>query len=75
MFSRFEKDCDVLVRWDTDTRMYHIYIRNTPDSLPYDSETIELFSSQGVAYFLKMLDKMGYLIPYYLYDLLQEAYP
>jgi len=75
MFSRFEKDCDVLVRWDADTRMYHIYIRNTPDSLPYDCETIEVFTSQGVIYFLKVLDGMGYQIPEYLYDLLQEAYP
>lgn len=75
MYSKFEPDCDVLVRWDIDTRMYHIYIRNTPDSLPYDCETIELFSSQGVVYFLKVLDKMGYLIPDYLYESLQEAYP
>ena len=75
MFSRFEKDCDVLVRWDEDTRMYSICIRNTPDCLPYDCETIEVFTSQGVIYFLRMLDKMGYQIPDYLYETLQEAYP
>lgn len=75
MYSKFEPDCDVLVRWDADTRMYSIYIRNTPDSKAYDCETIELFTSQGAIYFLKMLDKMGYLIPDYLYESLQEAYP
>ena len=75
MYSKFEKDCDVLVRWDEDTRMYSIYISNTPNSLPYDCETIELFSSRGVVYFLKVLDKMGYLVPDYLYETLQEAYP
>lgn len=75
MYSRFEKDCDVLVRWDIDTRMYHIYIRNTPDCKAYDCETIELYTSQGAIYFLKVLDKMGYQIPDYLYETLQEAYP
>ena len=75
MFSRFDKDCDVLVRWDENTRMYSICIRNTPESKTYDCETIEVFTSQGAIYFLKVLDKMGYLVPDYLYDLLQEAYP
>lgn len=75
MFSRFEKDCDVFVRWDADTRMYHIYIRNTPDSLLYDCEEMSLFTAQGAIYFLKVLDKMGYKIPESLYELLQEAYP
>lgn len=75
MYSRFEKDCDVLVRWDEDMRMYRIYIRNTPDSLPYDCEEMSLFTAQGAIYFLKVLDKMGYLIPDYLYELLQEVYP
>lgn len=75
MFSRFEEDCDVIVRWDEDTRMYHICIRNTPDCLPYDCETIEVYTSQGAIYFLRMLDKMGYLIPDCLYESLQEAYP
>ena len=75
MFSRFEKDCDVLVRWDEDTRMYSICIRITPDCLPYDCETIELYTSQRAIYFLKALDKMGYQIPDQLYESLQEAYP
>lgn len=47
MFSRFDKDCDVLVRWDADTRMYIIYIRNTPDSLPYECEEMSLFTAKG----------------------------
>lgn len=75
MFSRFEKDCDVLVRWDEDTRMYIIYIRNTPDCKAYDCETMETFTAAGAIYFLKILDKMGYKIPEYLYEMLQEAYP
>ena len=75
MFSRFEKDCDVLVRWDADTRMYSIYIRNTPDCKAYDCETLCTFTGAGASYVLKMLDKMGYKIPEYLYEMLQEAYP
>lgn len=72
MFSRFEENCDVLVRWDIDTRMYHIYIRNTPDCRAYDCETISLYTAKGCIYFLKQLDKIGYQIPDYLYDLLSE---
>lgn len=75
MFSRFEKDCDVLVRWDADTRMYHIYIRNTPDCLAYDCETLCTFTSAGASHVLKILDKMGYQIPQSLYEMLQEDYP